>query len=238
MNLARFIGKCKAALNVINLDARPSFSQVGEDIIINYLFNQLNIPFPTYLEIGTNLPVRGNNTYLFYTKGCKGVCIEPDEELFRLIKKRRPNDTVLNIGIGLTNVNAASLYIFPKGYTGWNTFSKEEALIREKESGIKVEKVVDVPLKNVNDIISEYFTPHPNFVSVDVEGLDLAILKSLDFQRFKPEVFCVETISFSVTNKEEKLTDIIDFMHSKGYFTYADTHVNTIFCRTDIFNGK
>lgn len=236
MNFRRFINKCKAGLNVVNMDARPSFSQVGEDIIINYLFNSLKIEKPTYLEIGTNLPIRGNNTYFFYNKGCRGVCIEPDTELYKLIRKKRPEDTVLNIGIGLTGDTSAILHIFPDGYTGWNTFSKEEALIREKESGINVAKTVEMPLRSVNDIIESYFKPWPNFVSIDVEGLDLAILQSLDFNRFKPEVFCVETISFSVTNKEEKLQDIIDFMTSKGYFAYADTHVNTIFCRTDVFN--
>jgi hypothetical protein len=65
--------------------------------------------------------------------------------------------------------------------------------------------------------------------------MDLEILKSLDFQRFQPDVICVETISFSITNTEEKLNDTIDFMHTKGYFTYADTHVNTIFCKKELF---
>lgn len=222
---------------MVNLNALPSFSQVGEDIIVHHLFRQLKIEYPTYLEIGTNLPVRGNNTYFFYNRGCRGVCIEPDRALYNLIRKKRRADTVLNIGIGLAGATAAVLHIFPDGYTGWNTFSPEEALIREKESGIRIKTKVEVPLRTVNDIMSNYFNPAPNFISIDVEGLDLAILQSLDFDRFKPEVFCVETISFSVTNKEEKLHDIIEFMHSKGYFSYADTHVNTIFCRTDLFKS-
>jgi FkbM family methyltransferase len=237
MNLKRFIGKCRRGLDVVNLRANPSYSQIGEDLIVNYLFNSINIQKPTYLEIGTNEPVIGNNTYFFYNKGCQGVCIEPNIELYKSIKKKRPNDTVLNIGMGLSNEQSATFYLFPHHLSGWNTFSETEARIRERESSTKAREI-SVALKNINDIIEKHFTPYPNFISIDVEGLDLEILQSLDFQKFHPEVICVETISFSTTNTEVKLQEIIDFVHSKGYFTYADTHVNTIFCRVGLLNHE
>jgi len=237
MNLKRFLGKCKKGIDIITLKSKPSYSQAGEDMIVNYLFHTLNIKNPTYLEIGTNQPVLSNNTYFFYRNGSRGVCIEPDAGMYQLIKEKRSGDTVLNIGIGLNNATSATFYLFPGLLNGWSTFSEEEAIIREKESGIKPEKKA-VPLRTINDIIEQHFKPHPNFISLDVEGLDLDILKSLDFNRFRPEVICVETITFSITNTEEKLPDITAFMQSKGYFAYGDTHVNTIFCRKDLFQHK
>ena len=85
--------------------------------------------------------------------------------------------------------------------------------------------------------MKQYFSPHPNFISLDVEGLDLQILQSLDFEKFKPEVICVETITFGyMNNTEMKINEIADFMSTKGYSIYADTHINTIFCRKDLFN--
>ena len=218
----------------MTLNAHASYSQVGEDRIVNYIFESLNILNPTYLDIGTNYPLVGNNTYLFYDKGCTGVCIEPDPEMYERIKRKRSRDKVLNVGIGITNKSDATFYLFPGNVAGWSTFSEEEARIRETESGLKP-KVLSIPLVNINDVIAENFSPFPNFISLDVEGMDLEILKSLDFQRFRPDVICVETISFSITNTEEKLNDTIDFMHTKGYFTYADTHVNTIFCKKELF---
>jgi len=191
----------------------------------------------SYLEIGTNDPIQSNNTYLFYKKGCKGICIEPDKEMYEIIKVKRPHDIVLNIGIGLPGAREATFYLFPRLLNGWSTFSEEEAIIRENESGLKAKKVT-VPLKTINNIIEEYFDTCPNFISLDVEGLDLDILKSLDFKRFRPDAICVETISFSITNKERKLQDTVDFMHSQGYFSYADTHVNTIFCRSELFSSE
>jgi FkbM family methyltransferase len=224
-------------IDVMFLRAYASYSQVGEDKIVTYLLYSLNIFKPTYLEIGTNQPVICNNTYLFYLRGSKGVCIEPDPEMYKQIKKKRRRDTVLNIGIGPGKESQAPFYLFPGKVNGWSTFSESEARIRQAESGIKPE-VITIPIRNINDVIAENFDTCPNFISLDVEGLDLEILQSLDFDRFKPEVICVETISFSIDNTEEKLTDIMDFMHSKGYFTYADTHVNTIFCRKDLFKQK
>jgi FkbM family methyltransferase len=235
MNFKRFIGKCRRGLDVVTLKAHASYSQVGEDSAVSYLFESLNLTNPTYLDIGTNNPIVGNNTYFFYDKGCRGVCIEPDPEMFKRIKKKRPGDKILNVGIGVANnVTGASFYLFPGNVAAWSTFSGEEARIREKESGLKP-KMISIPLMNINDVIAAHFDPYPNFISLDVEGIDLDILKSMDFRRFQPEVICVETISFSITNSEKKLNDTINFMHAQGYFTYADTHVNTIFCKKELF---
>ena len=91
----------------------------------------------------------------------------------------------------------------------------------------------------INEVIKQNFSGSPDFLSIDVEGLDLLILKSLDFEKYRPGVICVETISFSIANTEQKMDELIRYVQNKGYFVYADTHVNTIFCRTDIFNrGK
>ncbi len=235
MDLIRFLGKCKKAWHVITLKAKTTYSQSGEDIIIQYLFESLKIDKPTYLEIGTNQPLVCNNTYGFYAKGCYGVCIEPDKNMVDVIKRKRPDDVVLNIGIGLTDKDDATFYLFPAAVNGWSTFSEEEANIREKETGISF-STVQVGLKRVNAVMEQYFKPWPNFISIDVEGLDLDILHSIDFEKFKPEVICVETITFGyLNNTAEKIESISEFMHSKGYFTYADTFINTIYCRKEVF---
>lgn len=66
-------------------------------------------------------------------------------------------------------------------------------------------------------------------MSLDTEGYVFKILKSLDFKNFRPEVFCVETLTYTENKTEKKETEIIDFMIEKGYFVYADTYINTIF---------
>ncbi|MDP4251600.1 MAG: FkbM family methyltransferase [Bacteroidota bacterium] len=236
MNLNRFLKKCGKGLDVIFLKAKASYSQAGEDIIVDFLFGSLKIAHPTYLEIGTNQPKICNNTYNFYKRGCAGVCIEPDLGMVKHIRRQRPRDTILNIGIGITDQENAEFYLFPGLTNGWSTFSKEEAEIRKRDSGIGYQ-TLSVPLVSINTIMSKYFKPYPNFISLDVEGLDLEILKSIDYAKFRPEVICVETITFGyLNNSEKKITAIAEFMRDKGYFEYADTHINTIFCRKDLFD--
>jgi hypothetical protein len=90
--------------------AGPSYAQTGEDVIIASLFEYLQVARPTYLDIGAFLPIFSNNTYLFYSKGSRGVLVEPNVALIPELRKRRPGDTVLDIGVGVTGDDSADYY--------------------------------------------------------------------------------------------------------------------------------
>ncbi|MBL0133474.1 MAG: hypothetical protein IPP79_05415 [Chitinophagaceae bacterium] len=158
MNLRRFIGKIRACWNILRSKAYPSFSQAGEDQIVRYLFTSLNISRPTFLDIGTNDPIIGNNTYSLYLRGSRGVCVEPDNRLCDKIKRVRPEDILLRMGVGLEANGEADLYVFPDKYHSWNTFSKNDADKKVYESGIKVLKIDKVPLITINEIVNLYFS--------------------------------------------------------------------------------
>jgi FkbM family methyltransferase len=223
--------------------SRLSYSQNGEDIILKDLFHRLKITHPTYLDIGANEAFSISNTYLLYSKGSKGVCIEPNIHLYQEFKKKRPRDISLHAGVAFDQQTEADFYLFPKEANGLGTFSKEEAGFWETTGNsqvgkFKVEKVIKVALVNINEVMEKYFSPHPNLVSIDVEGLDLAILRMIDMHRFRPEVFCVETIGYTANDKETKNEELIGYLLDQGYFIYADTYINTIFCRKDAYPFK
>jgi FkbM family methyltransferase len=218
-----------------NYRANHSYSQCGEDLIINYLFNELRISNPFYLDIGAHDPVRLSNTYLLYKKGCRGVCVEPDPLLFEKIRRKRKRDVCLNVGVGVKNEKFADFYIMDG--KPLNTFSKEEAE-RYVKYGQRIENVIKVPLLTVNDIIRNNFDHCPNFISLDVEGLDLDIIKTFDFSRYRPEVFCIETITYSLDKTERKMKEIFDEMEKNNYFVYADTYINTIFVAGEAWTNE
>jgi hypothetical protein len=59
--------------------------------------------------------------------------------------------------------------------------------------------------------------------------MDFQILQSLDLDKWRPEVFCIETLTYTEDKTERKLREIIDHMLGKDYMVYADTYINTIF---------
>lgn len=207
--------------------SKISYSQCGEDIIMEFILDQLHIDKPLYLDIGAHHPVYLSNTYKFYKKGGHGVCIEPDPTLFKLIKNKRPRDICLNVGIGVTQQAQVDFYVM--SCRTLNTFCKDEAERYQSYGKHKIDDVMQIPLININDLIEKNFVTSPNIVSLDVEGLDLEILYSFDFSKYRPEVFCVETITYTEDKSEEKIEAIIQLMTSKNYFVYADTYINTIF---------
>ena len=213
-------------------ESQPTYAQCGEDVILRFLFNLLEIPSPTYLDIGAHHPSYLSNTYLFYKTGSRGVCVEPDPRLCENIRKGRPHDTSLNIGIAAGGAGGnLTFYIFDD--PTMNTFS-ESVRDEQIQNGRKLVNELQVDVRSINDVIRTHFQGScPNLVSLDTEGMDLAILETLDFNTYRPEVFCIETLT---NTDDRKMNEIIDFMVSKGYVIYSDTFVNTIFVEQDCWN--
>jgi FkbM family methyltransferase len=215
---------------------RTSYSQCGEDLIIDFIFMWLGRKEVSYLDIGANDSSWLNNTYFFYLKGYRGVLIEPDEHLCKLLSARRPRDRCLNVAVGVDGKPSAKMYVMTSRTL--NTLISSQATEYEGYGREKVERIVEVPQREINEILNREFDRTPNLVSLDVEGLDFEILKKWDFTRFRPEVFCVETLTFTQNGTERKLTDIVDFMKGRGYFTYADTYINTIFVSNEAWSSR
>ena len=69
-----------------------------------------------------------------------------------------------------------------------------------------------------------------------IEGLDIEIIKSIDFVKYRPKVICVETIQFSPKGNENiKNYDIINYLKEMNYYLYADTNINSIFIDNNFF---
>jgi FkbM family methyltransferase len=213
----------------------PSYAHSGEDTIARLLLGHHDLRSSwnsTYLDIGACYPIYGNNTYLFYTMGGRGVLIEPNIALIPELNAQRPEDVVLNIGVGVTERKEADFYCYSD--PGWNSFDKTLVDERAAKSGIKPEKVVKMPLVPINRVIEEHFRgKSPDFLSTDVEGLDLAILKTLDFQRFRPKVICAETINEDWSRGLQAVpimgSETTNFLTEKGYEPRAMTYYNTIY---------
>jgi FkbM family methyltransferase len=212
---------------------KKSYSQSGEDVIIKFIFNSLGIKKISYIDIGAHDPFYLNNTAIFYKTGNRGINIEPDPILFKNFEKFRKRDINLNIGIS-DETGKLDFYIMDSPTL--NSFSKDEAERYEREYKFKIKRTIKVNVDKVSNIINRYSkNEFPDLLSLDVEGLDQQILHSIDFNKSKPKVICVETISYSETHNGVKNTQLIEFLKSRGYIVYADTYINTIFVDEEIW---
>lgn len=236
--VSKFLRKLKKLIFpkpiIVNEILYSSYSQAGEDSIINFLFTDKLVDKISYLDIGTNMPDYCNNTYFFYKKGGRGVCVEADKTLIQHIASVRPLDKVINAGVAVDRAEGeADFFIFNNN--GLNTFDKSEALFRQSNGKFKIVEVVKVSLIGINNIIENSFDTYPDLLSIDIEGLDLDVLKSLDFNRFPIPVICVETCIYSENHIRPKNPAIAEYLISKGYEIYADTYINTIFVNKNWF---
>lgn len=208
-----------------------SYSQCGEDKIIEFLLSYMgekNIGI-SYLDIGCNDYKNLSNSYSLYKKGIRGVLIDANPIYIDEIKMYRPEDIVLNCGIGAKNSEKMKFYILnTPGLDSFDLESIKEA--QHQTPWIEIVDEIEVPVYTLDEIYEKYFASVPTIVSLDVEGLEMDILKSTNFEKYRPYIFIIETIEYrekiSVTNKRN---DIIDFMQKNDYVEYAFTGVNSIF---------
>ncbi|WP_434687163.1 glycosyltransferase [Pseudanabaena minima] len=211
--------------------ARISYSQSGEDLIVKFIFDAIRISTPSYIDVGAYHPEYLSNTALFYKNGSRGVNIEPDPTLFESFKLARSEDINLNVGVDDVQ-GERDFYIISTPTL--NTFSKEEAENCTRENNHQIVSISRTKVDVISNIIQDYCKGiFPDFLSLDVEGLDLKILQSINYEQSSPLIICVETISFSETGNGVKDIHIIQFLESKGYMVYADTYINTIFVKKD-----
>jgi FkbM family methyltransferase len=210
------------------IGSRTSCSQQGEDIVLYHVARDLlGVEHPTYLDIGAADPIKGNNTYLMYeTLGGHGVLVEPNPTFARALRRVRPRDTVVEAGIGVAETSAADYYVI-KGDPLHNTFSTEQvASLQRGKSESVVERVVKMPLLDINQVIAKHLGTAPDVLSTDVEGLDYAILRRLDLKHFRPGCICAETAAMW---SPQQNSDITRYLLSVGYVVRGGSTVNTIY---------
>ncbi len=217
--------------NAQEMQGDESFSQAGEDMIVRFFLRYREIAEMTYLDVGANDPIELNNTYYFYLRGFRGVLVEPNVSLCTRLRSVRPEDTTLAAGIGVGDATEADYYVM--NFHGLNTFSKDEAehQVKASQGRIAIQKVIKMPLRDINDVMQRHFKGAPTFLSVDTEGMDLAILKSIDFKRYRPKIVCAETLVSSTTTTRP---EIPEFMIAQGYLARGGSFVNTIFVDSTI----
>jgi FkbM family methyltransferase len=169
-----------------------SYAQEGEDIVLNRFFKGKRNGF--YVEVGCHHPFRFSNTNLFYNLGWRGICIDPLPGTKSLFNKWRPKDIVLECGVSSVN---GDLEYFMFNEPALNTFDCETAKLHDGLESYKIIQKRKIPVNTLTFLLDQYL---PNdvinidFFSIDVEGLDIEVLKSNNWIKYRPKLVIAESL--------------------------------------------
>jgi FkbM family methyltransferase len=209
----------------INRYYQKSYAQEGEDLILyRMIYGKIEKGF--YVDVGAHHPKRFSNTYFFYRKGWQGINIEPMPGSKSNFDKVRPRDITLEIPIN-SKEEELTYYIFND--PALNGFSKDVSLLRNQSFDYKIIKTVDMKTTTLSNVLNEHLLSGQriNLLSIDVEGLDLEVLKSNDWRTYKPDFIMVEDKEFNIVQPEK--STIFSFLQQMNYQLVAKTLSTSIF---------
>ncbi len=193
------------------------FSEFGEDIIINRFFKNINSGF--YIDIGAYHPFKGSLTYLLHKKGWTGLNIDISKASIDLFNIARKKD--ININCAVSNVDEETFY-----YSN-SLINQQNSLIQRGENQKKI------PIKSfkLETILKTHKIENFEYLNIDTEGNEAEIIRSIDFQKYKPILVTVEINNF-FSNKSNK-DEIIKYFLLNSYELFNIIGVTYIFVNKD-----
>jgi FkbM family methyltransferase len=202
----------------------PITSQDGEEMYLKSRF--ANRDKGTYVDVGANHPIRFSNTWWAYRKGWRGINIEPDVNNFKLLENVRGED--ININCGIANIDGELEY-YQFEETALNTFVYDEIDDTIKDKIIQVRKV---PVRRLCDIFKENNISKIDYIDIDVEGMEIEVLKSINWGEVSIDVLLIEQRRMSLIDVSE--SEVCKFMLDKGYIPQSKYNRTVIYEKSDI----
>lgn len=186
---------------------KKSYSSSAQDIIIDHFFKDKSKG--VYIDVGCYHPYKGNNTKVLYDRGWSGINIDLDFHTIDLFNYIRKKDENINIAIS-EKEGEYDLYHF-------HNRSALNSLDANRKNNAK--EVKKVKTKTLNSIIenSKFQYNKINLLSIDVEGHELEVIKSIDLKKYAPEIILIEFM-------EEKLNEIKFYNQNINFIIESDLY--------------
>jgi FkbM family methyltransferase len=193
-----------------------SYSQFGEDAVLQSLVPELP---GRYVDVGAGDPIHGSNTYALYLRGWRGVLIDPIRSNTQLAEVLRPGDTVLQAACSNSSGELTFFEFQPYEYST-TSLERVDELAQQGRTPIDSYSVPVVALREIPVVPDLY-----SILSIDVEGMELEVLMSNDWEAFIPELIVIEEWMGPLKEK----TQVSEFLASRGYNLVAIAGVSSIY---------
>jgi len=173
--------------------------------ILNYFKKKKN---GFYVDVGCYHPIHRNNTYLLHKKDWKEINIDVSQFSIDLFNYLRPND--LNYNCAVSNKNETVKIFYQKELSQLSTIENEQAK-KVFQGNIKEKEIQAFTLDEILKK-DKFKDAKIDFLNIDVEGADFKVLEGLSFDKFKPELICIE-----IHDKDIKDSKVYKFLNDKNY---------------------
>jgi FkbM family methyltransferase len=198
---------------------RVSYAQNWEDVRLARVFPGGS---GTYLDVGAFEPVFHSVTKLFYERGWRGVNVEPQPPIFARLAAERPGDVNLNVGLA-DRADVLTFYETP-GWPGLSSFHPSVPYEARKRGVEVIERTI--PVVTLAEVCDRHVGAGRavEFLKVDAEGYERAVLEGGDWSRWRPRVVLVEA-SYP--------DDCGPFLEAAGYGFAVFDGINRFFVRDE-----
>ena len=199
-------------------------AQNGEDRWLHDFFGGKSTGY--FVDVGAYDGVDLSNSYHFEQIGWTGILVEPDPDRARACAASRPHSKTFQCA-AVDSVETGEICFHRAAagvYSTTNLTPDHER--RLAGMGMATEEI-RVPARTLDSMLIEAGATQVDFVSIDVEGAELAVLRGFDIDRWSPQVVIVES------NTKHRAKEIRDYFVAHGY-AYCDTiDVNDFYCRAE-----
>ncbi len=207
--MINFIKELPSYLNRKIKSKKISYSLTSIDLIVDYIFQKKN---GIYIDVGCNHPVYNNNTYLLNKKGWQGINIDIDKksvELFNLFRKKD-----FNINLAVSSKKAELEYINFHDKSPINMIKTNQ-----NQNLHSLEKIKKIKSDTLNSIIekSPYHDRKIDFVTIDVEGHEIEVIKGFNLKKYKPSIIVIEYLDTTLKKIEIKNFNLQNIINSEIY---------------------
>ena len=138
-----------------------------------------------FVEVGASDPVYMSQTWRLEQQGWSGILVEPLAECCEALRRERKRSVVVQAAAGAADSGSEAVIHIPAAGPGL-------AFIRLDLVRRSWERVETVPVRTLDHIFAELGHPKVDFLSIDVEGMELEVLRGMDLARNRPRLILVE----------------------------------------------
>ena len=166
------------------MSEQRSYAQWGEDRLVWDHFHRK--PRGFFIEVGANDPINLSQTYLLEQNGWEGILVEPQAECCHRLRQVRPRSKVIQAACGAPAQKGKALFRVAASH------DRSMLAAQTPDEDVTFTGTVEVDLITLDDLLAERGNLKPDFVSIDVEGGELEVLKGFNLAKHHPSLLVVE----------------------------------------------